>query len=53
MAVGVPKKFKIITKFSMPTTYVDNPYPLLTTIIQELGKLAILLADRAEEVGAF
>ena len=53
MAVGGPKIFKSIHKFSMPTTYVDNHHPLLISIPQELGKLSNSLAAQAKEVGFF
>ena len=53
MAVGSLKIFKSIRKFSTPTPYVDNKNILLTSITQELGNLAKILAARADEVGFF
>ena len=50
---GCPKIFSNLTPISTSTPYVAINHPLLTSIPQELGKLANSLAVRAREVGFF
>ena len=51
MAVGGPKILSNLTPISTFTPYVQINHPLLTSMPQEIGKLANRLAARAREVG--
>ena len=51
--VGGPKIFSTLTSISTLTPYVSINHPLLTSILQELDKLANSLAAWAKEVGFF
>ena len=52
-AVWGPKIFNSFTHIYTSTPYVETRHPLLTSIPQDLGKLANSLAARAKEVGFF
>ena len=52
-AAGGPKIFSHLTPISTSTFYVEIKYPLLTSIPQEIGKLANILATPENEVGFF